>query len=227
MEILFRKDDEEFELVESDSFLAFEDPESALELLETVAGDPLNMLVAHGIWEEELGPVARSPWERRRNLRHLASLVAQGRIQILRRAPEPPEPVAEPEEAAPTPQSPAKTKDRRPRNLYVRLDIDPKDVATHDDKIILTGSDGYRCEKTVKDDQVPGDDYVDLLFTGLYEGERYTLQVLETPDGSPYSIFQDVPYEELAEVSPDPTPEDKDSGTSDEPAPEEGDREVE
>jgi len=130
------------------------------------------------------------------------------------------------EEKPAKPIQPTK-KDRVPQKFYVRVDIDPKDASTWDDKIILTGSDGYRSEKTVKDDQLPGDDYVDLLYEGLYEGETYSLQVLDTPGGSPYFIFQNVPYEVLDGVSPDPPPEDPGENESDTPQPVEADPEVE
>lgn len=108
---------------------------------------------------------------------------------------------AEPEEQAPE-QAPAEKKDRIPVDLIVRLDIDPNDASRRDDKFILTGSDGYRSEKTVADDLVPGDRYVDLLYSGLYDDQSYSLQVIEAPGASPYYVFQNASYPSLSGLSP-------------------------
>jgi len=136
--------------------------------------------------------------------------------------------VPETKSEEPQPEKPVQPvkKDRVPKELYIRIDVNPNDAATHDDKFIVTGSDGYRCEKTIKDDQLPGDDFVDLLYKGLYEGETYSLEIIDAPGASPYSIFRDVPYEELVGVSPEGD-EESAAPEEEEPSPEEFDTEVE
>jgi hypothetical protein len=108
---------------------------------------------------------------------------------------------AEPEE--PEREEPSEPeRERVPVDLIVRLDIDPNDASRRDDQFILLGSDGYRSEKTVADDLVPGDRYVDLLYSGLYADQSYSLQVIEAPGASPYYVFRDAPYPSLSGLSP-------------------------
>ena len=86
---------------------------------------------------------------------------------------------------------------------WIRLDVDPMDVETFDDRFVLLGvDDAYRVEKTIKDDRVPGDHYVDLRYSGLRAGGRYSLQVFESEESQPRFVFENVPYEELAGLSP-------------------------
>ncbi|NJK89482.1 MAG: hypothetical protein HC923_08820, partial [Myxococcales bacterium] len=51
--------------------------------------------------------------------------------------------------------------------------------------------------RTVKDDKVEGDDWVDLEFSGLFEGPRYYLQVI-TQDERPYFLFEDAGLGDLS-----------------------------
>jgi hypothetical protein len=86
--------------------------------------------------------------------------------------------------------------------LVIRLDIDPSDASTHDDRFVLRSTDGsYRNEKTVKDDQVPGDKYLDLHYTGLRKTKRYTLEVIASEYAQPQIIFEKIPYAELCGMS--------------------------
>jgi hypothetical protein len=87
--------------------------------------------------------------------------------------------------------------------LVIRLDIDPNDSEGHDNCFVLSSTDGsYRSEKTVKDDLVPGDDYIDLFFSGLKETKSYTLEVVPPDEEAAQVVFENVPYSELAGLSP-------------------------
>lgn len=137
-------------------------------------------------------------------LGHLVSALASGfvRVRALPRMRGSGMPVRE--EAAdsqPAAEEPAPATERVPVDLYIRLAINPNDASTHDDKFVVTGSDGYRSEKTVRDDQVPGDNFVDLHYTGLYEDQSYTLEVIEAPGAAPQALFRDVPYPSLVGLS--------------------------
>ena len=86
--------------------------------------------------------------------------------------------------------------------ITIRIDIDPKDEENKNDHFVLKSTDGsYRIEKTVKDDLVPGDAYVDLHFSGLKRKKRYTLEIFAAADAQSYTVFQNVPYDELAKLS--------------------------
>ncbi len=82
--------------------------------------------------------------------------------------------------------------------LYLRLPIDPSDAASKDDKFKLTSTDGkYEKTLTVKDDQVPGDKYLDLVFRNLKMSQNYTLEIDPGKEGKPYKIFENVPFKDL------------------------------
>lgn len=87
--------------------------------------------------------------------------------------------------------------------LTVRLNIDPHQASSLDDQFILRGNGpGPAVEETqtVKHDQVPGDQRVDLIFSGLRPGYRYTLLVAPGGEGEAYPVFEDVAVEELVEI---------------------------
>jgi len=84
--------------------------------------------------------------------------------------------------------------------LHVRIPIDPKLAESKDDKFKLTSGDGkYEKVLTVKDDKVDGDDFIDLVYDGLKVSQKYTLEVDPGAEGSPYKLFEDVPYQELVD----------------------------
>ena len=122
---------------------------------------------------------------------------------------------------------------RRKENLglVIRLEVEPGKKPAEDDRFVLSGSDGYRREKTVKDDQIPGDRYLDLHYSGLRPKKKYTLQVIPGGGGDPETVFKDVPYEELAGLSgksqSDGEGNSPSSPQGDEPYPEEPDEEAE
>ncbi|TWT43971.1 hypothetical protein RAS1_03750 [Phycisphaerae bacterium RAS1] len=96
--------------------------------------------------------------------------------------------------------------------LCVRLACDPAAAESMDDKFVLASADGsYREEKTVKDDQRPGDHYVDLRYTGLKADASYTLQVIQSNGAAPVTVFENVPYARLAGLSRS-APEARDEG---------------
>lgn len=82
--------------------------------------------------------------------------------------------------------------------LYLRLPINPNDAASKDDKFKLTSTDGkYEKVLTIKDDQVPGDEYIDLVFNNLKMNQSYTLEIDPGKEGKPYKIFENVPFSDL------------------------------
>jgi len=85
------------------------------------------------------------------------------------------------------------------------LDINPEDREDRNrhgnDRFVLTGPDGYRQEKTIEDDSIPGDEWLDLHYTGLFEDWSYTLQIIPE-NGPPYSPFENSPYPEIIRMSP-------------------------
>ncbi len=83
--------------------------------------------------------------------------------------------------------------------LRVRLDIDPSLASSQDDAFRLFSSDGaWEQRRTIVDDLVPGDAWVDLAFEGLDPARSYSLEVDPGADGPPYLVFEDVPRAELA-----------------------------
>jgi hypothetical protein len=62
---------------------------------------------------------------------------------------------------------------------------------------VLESSDGaYSQTKTVHDDLIEGDSYIDLQFTGLSRELSYSLRIVP-PSGTPYAIFEKIPYDKL------------------------------
>lgn len=84
--------------------------------------------------------------------------------------------------------------------IRVRLAINPDDSASRDDQFILhaaRGSAAQKIIKTIKDDQVPGDNSVDLVYEHLWRDHRYTLEVDPGAEGEPYHVFSDVALSSL------------------------------
>ena len=79
--------------------------------------------------------------------------------------------------------------------LRIRLDVDPAAPQSWDDRFELTieGPSGKKVVcKTVKDDLVPGDNFVDLDFGIILHDRTYTLAVDPGAQGEPYPIFEKV-----------------------------------
>jgi hypothetical protein len=84
--------------------------------------------------------------------------------------------------------------------VLFELEIDPDAVSSQDDKYTLFCSDNksiYNETKTVKDDNVPGDDFLTLKFTKLISDHNYTLEIDPGAEGEPYYLFENVPLEDL------------------------------
>lgn len=84
--------------------------------------------------------------------------------------------------------------------LRIRLDIDPDETAAADDEFTLLGvgnDESYEQTLTVKDDYLPFNDILDLVFTGLREDLIYSLEINPGKEGNPYYIFQNVPFKDL------------------------------
>jgi uncharacterized Zn-binding protein involved in type VI secretion len=84
--------------------------------------------------------------------------------------------------------------------VFVDLEIDPEGIAAQDDKYTLFCSDNrsvYEKTRTVRDDHIEGDEFLTLKFSGLVPGHRYTLEVDPGADGERYTVFEDVPLEDL------------------------------
>jgi hypothetical protein len=80
---------------------------------------------------------------------------------------------------------------------YLRIEIKPDEVAQLQEKFVLESSDGaYSQTKTVHDDLIEGDSYIDLQFTGLSRELSYSLRIVP-PSGTPYAIFEKIPYDKL------------------------------
>src|SRR5512139_4024780 len=82
--------------------------------------------------------------------------------------------------------------------VHVRLGIDPADPKHKDDTFTLSSASGeYKKTLTVKDDTVPADEFVDLVFDHLKVSEKYTLEI--SIGGATEKLFENVPYQELIE----------------------------
>lgn len=85
--------------------------------------------------------------------------------------------------------------------LRLRIDIDPDDSDNWDDRFKLFSSDSSYCQtKTVKDDQIKGDEYVDLHFTDMDQTLSYSLEV-DSGEGETCLVFEDLPYAEIFEFA--------------------------
>ena len=84
--------------------------------------------------------------------------------------------------------------------LLIELEIDPKDTDSQNDKYTLFCSDDesiYKKMLTVKDDHVPGDEFLTLKFLRIVSGHKYTLEVDPRTATEPYYLFEDIPLEDL------------------------------
>jgi hypothetical protein len=82
----------------------------------------------------------------------------------------------------------------------VRLNIDPNDPDSQDDTFTLFSTDDAKTfskDQTVKDDQIPGDNYTDLTFSDMDTSLSYSLKIDLGKDGNSYFLFENTPYEEL------------------------------
>lgn len=82
------------------------------------------------------------------------------------------------------------------KDAIIRIDILPEQAA--DDTFTLVATDGsYSATKTAKDDLIPGDRYIDLLYKQLDTRKRYRLTHHYPETGEDYLYFDNVPYGSL------------------------------
>jgi hypothetical protein len=94
-----------------------------------------------------------------------------------------------------------------PRDVILRLDLDPAERAHASDTFRLFSADGaYDQRRTVRNDVTPGDGFLDLLFKGLTPRTTYSLEIDPGGGAEPQLAFENVPFEELAKLSDKPRP---------------------
>ncbi len=84
--------------------------------------------------------------------------------------------------------------------ILIELEIDPEAVSSQDDKYTLFCSDDksiYKKTLTVKDDNVPGDDFLTLKFTKLVSDHSYSLEIDPGAEGETYYLMENIPLEDL------------------------------
>lgn len=88
-------------------------------------------------------------------------------------------------------------------DAIVRIFIDPNNEVFAQDKFILESTDGsISITKTVKDDQKPGDNYLDLKYEKLDTSKNYTLKQIEGDSGQEYTYFENYNYYALDAHNP-------------------------
>lgn len=104
-----------------------------------------------------------------------------------------------------TPKATANLVARALPQLRIRLDINPNVASSLDEKIILYGGDyqaySYKQVKSIKDDSIPGDTYVDLTFTGLIEDLLYWLLINPGKEGAAYFFFKALSYKQVQSLT--------------------------
>jgi hypothetical protein len=94
------------------------------------------------------------------------------------------------------------------REVIIRLDAVEDEPPVKEDRFILEATDGsYRQERTVADDLIPYDQYLDLHYSGLDDRKSYNLLYQPADGGEAELLFENVPYHELAGVSPSVAPD--------------------
>jgi len=84
----------------------------------------------------------------------------------------------------------------------IRLDLDPADEAHENDQFILKSTDGsYQVSKSIDDDMVPGDRFIDLHYSGLKRSKRYSLEIVPGNGDPRYTVFENVPYDDRTGLS--------------------------
>lgn len=92
-------------------------------------------------------------------------------------------------------------------DVFIRLHIGRDHQASMNDRLRLVSSDGaYDETRVVADDGEPSDTFTDVVFTRVKTDRSYSLEV--TPaQGSAHFLFENVPFEDLAQLPPSPGPE--------------------
>lgn len=85
-------------------------------------------------------------------------------------------------------------------DLHIRFDLNPKEGSALDDRFVLImkwQGNTYHQVRTVADDQVAGDDYVDIVFCSCRPEAEYSLQWDPGREGDPYFVFESLAFAEL------------------------------
>jgi hypothetical protein len=84
-----------------------------------------------------------------------------------------------------------------PETIRLRLAADKDNPASMDDKFRLfsTGGEGYDKTLSVRDDMVPNDGYLDLLYEGVNSSLYYSMEVIPGNNGEKYFIFENRKFE--------------------------------
>jgi len=86
--------------------------------------------------------------------------------------------------------------------LWLRFDINPARSVYHDHRFIVESTDGsYRQARTIAQDMIPGDEHLDLEYTGLDETLAYCVMVQSGTMDGPRYLLRNVPYTELDRIS--------------------------
>ena len=84
------------------------------------------------------------------------------------------------------------------RRFRARICLGTEEASHQKDRFTLKSSNGaYVKVRTLKDDLIPGDGFVDLDYPDLLPDTAYTLDVLYGEDGSRAVLFEDVPCSAL------------------------------
>lgn len=84
--------------------------------------------------------------------------------------------------------------------LNMRFEVDPKDPTSWDDRFVLFMSwkgEKFRQIKSVRDDKLDGDDYVDIIFEGCHPDATFSVQHDPGMEGEAVYLFRDVPFSDL------------------------------
>ncbi len=82
----------------------------------------------------------------------------------------------------------------------MRLNINPAQIRGEDVRFVLFTSDdsgkAVNQTKTLLDDKILGDEFIDIDFCGLLPQHNYSLKIL-LPDQQEKLIFENTPFEDL------------------------------
>ncbi len=88
--------------------------------------------------------------------------------------------------------------DEKIGNIVLKLAIDPDAPESQDDKFLLESDDkSYSSQKTVKDDQIPGDGVLELEFKDIKDDINYTFTIDHGQEGDIVTVFENVSGKEL------------------------------
>lgn len=93
-----------------------------------------------------------------------------------------------------------RAKPDRDGKLILRVEVDPNDPLSADDRFILLSKHGDFTPqvRSVTDDQAAGDAVTDLAFADLDRALAYSLRIDPGAEGEPYFLFEEVPFQDLA-----------------------------